>query len=592
MPLRRRSRRLPGAARVVLALLTLSTTVAGLARLGAAAAAPASAAPARPDLAVAVTVNPAEVNPAGGIVEVTVLVGNVGSGPADDVTVKVRPPAGTTPAPPPEPGFAPLGPAQAATTGSWQCDGEWRCAYGALAADGEAEVLSLRLQFPGGRLGEVATVSATATTSSQETFKTNNTAKARVTYTAVVDLAMRSVQADPTDVSSLGDRTILHVLVANDGTADAADVRVTVNPPPGSRVQEETFDPFEWQCDLAAAPWVCTRGALQPIHQPGGLHAVLIIPVMLPAGTAGDTVTMTATVSTTGPERSLANNSGEVSLRYVTPEPADLQIIDMSATPSQVVAGEQVEIGLQVENIGGSPADNVRVRVPLPDTVEPVSADLSGPDWSCSVLTDGQTGQRLWECAHPRYEPHSIEYLDRIILTATVGAGTPEGTLRFVATAQTDSPELSADNNAAEASTTYLAQGFIRGQVWLDQDRDGQREPGEPPVGSGSDGVLSLAFMKEGLTWPAWDTQHASVNPDGTYSSFTASQNLAPGRYFVRVNVSPTLDFTVPDTGEEATDSDVARTVRGYYEVTGESAVVDVHDGRYTVVDIGLVPAS
>jgi hypothetical protein len=587
MPLRRLSRRLPRAAYAALVLLTVSAALTGLAGAGAALAAPA-----RPDLVVEVTADPAEVNPAGGIVEVAIMVGNVGAGLANGVTVKVRPPAGTTLAPAPEPGFAPLASAQSETASGWQCDyGEWRCAYGALAAGSEAEVLTLRLRLPGGSLGDVATVSATASTSSQETSKTNNTAKARVTYTSVVDLAMRSVQADPTDVSTLGDRTILHILIANDGTAEAADVRVTVNPPPGSRVQEETFDPFEWQCELAAAPWVCTRGALTPIHQPGGLHAVLIIPVMLPAGTTGDTMTMTATVSTSSPERSLANNSGEVSLRYVTPEPADLQIIDMSTTPAQVVADEQIEIGLQVENIGGSPADNVRVRVPLPATVEPVSADLTGPDWACSVVTDAQTGQRVWECTHPRYEPHSIEYLSRIILTATVGAGTPEGSLRFVATAQTDSPELSTDNNTGEASTTYLAQGFIRGQVWLDQDRDGQREPGEPPVGSGSDGVLSLLFMKEGLTWLEWDTQHGWVNPDGTYSSFTASQNLVPGRYFVRVNVSPTLDFTVPNTGEEATDSDVARTARGYYEVTAESAVIDVVDGRYTVVDIGLVPA-
>jgi hypothetical protein len=80
---------------------------------------------------------------------------------------------------------------------------------------------------------------------------------------------MRSMQADPTEVSNLGDRTILHILIANDGTADAADVGVTINRPPGSRVQEETFDPFEWQCELAEAPWVCTRGALKPINQPG-----------------------------------------------------------------------------------------------------------------------------------------------------------------------------------------------------------------------------------------------------------------------------------------------------------------------------------
>jgi hypothetical protein len=148
-------------------------------------------------------------------------------------------------------------------------------------------------------------VSATASTSGHETSKTNNTAKARVTYTSVADLAMPSMQADPTDVSNLGCRTFLHILIANDGTVDATDVRVTVNPPPGSRVQEETFDPFEWQCDLAAAPWVCTRGALTPINQPDGQYAVLLIPVLLPAGTTGGTVKITATVSTTSPERSL-----------------------------------------------------------------------------------------------------------------------------------------------------------------------------------------------------------------------------------------------------------------------------------------------
>jgi hypothetical protein len=587
MPHRRPTWRRPRAVGAALALVAVAATVTGLAGAGSASAA-ASAAAARSDLVVEVTADPAEVNPAGGNVELAVVVRNVGAGLANDVTVKLRPPAGTTLAPPPEPGFAP---ARAETTSGWRCDdAEWRCAYGALAAGSQAEVLTLRLRLPGGSLGDVATIGATASTSSRETSRTDNTAKAKVTYSTFVDLAMRSMQADPAEVSNLGDRAILHILIANDGTADAADVRVTIDPPPGSRVQEDTFDPFEWQCELAAAPWVCTRGPLKPVNQPEGLHADLIVPVMLPAGTTGDTITMTATVSTSSPERSLADNSGEVSLRYVTPEPADLQIIDMSATPAQVVAGEQVEIGLQVENIGGSPADNVRVRVPLPDTVEPVSADLTGPDWTCSVIPDAETGQRVWECAHPRYEPHSIEYLSRIILTATVGAGTPEGTLWFVATARTDSPELSTDNNAGEASTTYRAQGFIRGQIWLDQDRDGQRDPGEPPVGTAPDGILSLWFMEEGLTWPEWDTQAGWVGPDGSYSSFSASQNLAPGRYFARVSVNPTLDFTVPDTGDEATDSDVARTAGGS-EVTAESAVIDVVDGRYTVVDIGLVPA-
>lgn len=587
MPLHRHTLRLPRAIRATLAVFTVAGLVTGLAGAGSAGAAPSPAAPARPDLVLAVSSNPAEVHPAGGIVQVAIAVRNAGSAPAEDVTVKVRPPAGATPAPPPEPGAFAAASAEGEGDPGWVCDGQWRCTYGTIEAGGAAEALTIRLRLPAGTLGDVVTVSATASTSSHETSTIDNTAKAKVTYTSVADLAVRTVQAEPTDVSNLGDRTFFWIVIANDGTTDAADVRVTLDAPSGAWVQEP-FDPFEWQCDFASTPWVCTRGALTPISQPDGLHAVLNLPVMLPAGTTGDTTTISATVSTTSPERSLANNRGEVTLRYVTPEPADLQVIDMAVSPQQVVAGDRFHIGLQVENVGGSPADDVKVRVPLPDTVEPVSADLTGPDWTCSVVTDADAGQRAWECAHPRYEPHSIEYLSRIVLTVTARGGTPDGTLSFVATARTASPEISTDNNTAEASTTYRAQGFISGRVWLDQDRDGQRDPDEPPIGSGGDGVQQLLFMKEGQAIPPWDVPNATVNPDGTYLEW---EGLAPGRYFVRVKVGPSLDFTTPDTGDEATDSDVAVTVRGHDGVTAESAVVEVVDGQATPVDIGLVPA-
>lgn len=116
---------------------------------------------------------------------------------------------------------------------------------GALAAGSDAEILNLGLHLPAGSAGDRATVSAIASTSSHETATTDNTAKVRVAYTAIADLAVSTAQSGPTDVSNLGDRTFLHVLITNVGTADAADVRVTINPPPGSRIQQETFDPFE-----------------------------------------------------------------------------------------------------------------------------------------------------------------------------------------------------------------------------------------------------------------------------------------------------------------------------------------------------------
>jgi uncharacterized repeat protein (TIGR01451 family) len=548
----------------VLAMMTAA--VAGIAGTGAAPAVLAAAAPARPDLVVEVTANPAELPPAGGDVQVSIVVRNLGSGPASDVKVKLRPPTGSSLA--------------GEASSSWQCDySVWRCAYGPLAAGSQAEVLTVPLRLPAASVGEVVTVSATVSTSSQETATTNNADKAKVAYTAVADLAVELI-GDGTDVSNLGGRQYAVVRVTNVGTAPVSDVRVMIDPPAGSWVQLENFPADEWSCDVTAAPWVCTRGALAP-----GAIAVLDIPVMFPAGTSGDTMTMTATASTTTPERLLANNNAQVSFTYITPTPADVAITGMDAYPPQVVAGDQVNLYIVVDNLGGSPADNVTVRLPLPDTVQPDSAD-GGDDWTCTVGQDAGSGQRVWECVTQRYDPAGLELVSPIQLVATVGAGTPDGPLSFTATVTTDSPESTTDNNSGQTTTTYLAQGFISGRVWLDQDRDGQRDPGEPAVQSGSDGIQLLQFLNEGMTSPAWDTPAATVNGDGTYS-----QRLAPGRYYVRAKVGTALDFTTPNVGDEVTDSDVTVTARAWDGVTAESAVVEVVDGQHTVVDIGLVPA-
>jgi uncharacterized repeat protein (TIGR01451 family) len=584
MLLRPRSRRVPRAVGIALVLLMLSVATGPVGGAALATAVLPAAAPARPDLVMDVAVNPVEVPTAGGVVQVAIAVRNVGSGSADTVALKLRPPAGATLGGE-SPGAAPMPVAstEPGDTPSWQCDfgSVWRCAYGAVAAGGRAETLDLPLRLPPANVGDQVTVSATVSTSSLETATANNTDKAKVAYTAVADLAVDAI-GDGTEVSNLGGRAYAVVWVTNVGTAPVADVRVTIDPPPGAWVQLENFPADEWQCDVTGAPWVCVHGPLAP-----EAISVINIPVMFGPGSTGDTMTMTATASTTTPERSLANNSSQVAFRYITPEPADVTITGMDAYPPQVVAGDQVTFYLAVDNIGGSPADNVTVRLPLPDTVEPVSAD-GGGDWTCSVTRDVAGGQRAWECIHPRYEPGGLELVSPIWLIAAVGPGTPDGTLSFTATVTTDSPEPSTDNNSIQANTTYLAQGFISGRVWLDQNRDGQRDAGEPGVESGADGVRSLQFLKEGLTYPAWDTPAATVNGDGTYT-----QRLAPGRYFVRVNVDAALQFTMPDTGDDGSDSDVTVTapVPGWDGMTAESVVVEVVDGEHTVVDIGLVTA-
>ena len=112
----------------------LFAAVAGIAGTGSASGAAPFVPRTRPDLVVEVTVNPAEVPPAGGNVQVAVIVRNVGSGPADGVTVKLRPPAGSSLVGDPEVPPMPLASAAAEDTPSWQCDYTvWRCSYGTLA---------------------------------------------------------------------------------------------------------------------------------------------------------------------------------------------------------------------------------------------------------------------------------------------------------------------------------------------------------------------------------------------------------------------------------------------------------------------------
>jgi len=74
---------------------------------------------------------------------------------------------------------------------------------------------------------------------------------------------------------------------------------------------------------------------------------------------------------------------------------------------------------------------------------------------------------------------------------------------------------------------------------------------------------------------------------DGTYLA-----RLKPGRYvvYVYLRTASTVDFTTPDVGDDATDSDIVTSIREYWAPRGLSAVVEVRDGSESVVDFGLVP--
>jgi hypothetical protein len=338
-------------------------------------------------------------------------------------------------------------------------------------------------------------------------------------------------------------------------------------------------EPYGWKCDASTPTWVCTG----PHGVDPGENAYLNLSVFFPAGTVGDTLTMGGSVSTTATERSLTNNSGHTAFRYVMPRPADIAVNSVSVVPSyQVKANEQFDVDVEVANNGGSPAENIKVRVPLAPTVQTASLDPGITGWTCAVVDE--TGDRAVECARDGAYDISLPY-EQLHLRMTAGPGTPDGPLTFAATASTTTTEETTENNTAQGSTVYVAEGIFTGHTWIDTDRDGQRDADEPNA-YGTIGAIQ--FVLEG-TQPGWDVPNAFVNErDGTYLT-----RLKPGRYVVNVSLRDGVpySFTTPDVGDDATDSDIVGSTGGYYN-RGWSAVVEVKDSGETAVDIGLAPTA
>jgi hypothetical protein len=552
------------APRATLAILAVTTSLATLLPGGVASAAPSPA-----DLVVGLATDPTEVGPAGGTVRLDVAVRNAGGAEATDTTVKIALPQNATV------GYGEL-------PAGWTCDADARiCKYGDLAANTAAPTLDLYVTLPAGEHDQQATITATADTQSHESSTANNTGTTSVRYVVQPDLTFE-FRPELTEISYLGGmgaRAFIQAVSTNVGTVAAPDVTFRFTPPAGAWMDPAENEPFGWKCDVSTPTWVCTG----PRGVDAGESEYLNLSVFLPTGTVGDTLTMAGSVSTTATERSLANNSGDTAFRYVVPRAADITVNSVSVVPNyQVKANEQFDVYVEVDNVGGSPAENVKVRVPLAPTVQMASLDPEFTGWTCAVVDE--TADRAVECAREGAYDIAQPY-NRLRLRMTAGPGTPDGPLTFTAAASTTTTEETTENNTAQGSTNYVTEGVMTGHAWIDTNRNGQRDADEP---NAYGKIGKIEFVLEG-TQPGWDVPRGYLNDrDGSY--FT---RLKPGRYVANVYLQDGVPygFTTPDVGDDATDSDIVGSTGGYYN-RGWSAVVEVKDAGETVVDIGLAPTA
>src|SRR6266545_4861160 len=213
------------------------------------------------------------------------------------------------------------------------------------------------------------------------------------------------------------------------------------------------------------------------------------------------------------------------------PRRPDIAITGTTVSPAEVIMGDLVDIRVEVANVGIAASDPVTVTVTPPATLRKLSDNASSQTWHCFSIAPS------WTCSHAGLTPGEVA--ETLNLPAEVVGGSPGDVLTVTAAATTTSRELSTANNNGEASVNFIEAGTIRGKVWLDEDRDGQREPGETALSSVAYGFWFLRIeTPDGI-----QSIQAVVDSDGNYAVA-----LKPNQYLVRWASTPPSGATPPPT--------------------------------------------
>jgi uncharacterized repeat protein (TIGR01451 family) len=231
-----------------------------------------------------------------------------------------------------------------------------------------------------------------------------------------------NVAKDVSDHIPLEGASITYTItVTNTGPADATNIQLTDLLPGG--VTYSSHSPSQGTYVSGTGVW--SVGTLVD-----GASATLSIAATVDSGTAGSTITNTASVTSVDqPDSHAGDNSDSVDIfpnRIAPPDEADLHITkDVDDHIAGI--GDTVTYAVTVVNEGPAAATSVQVSDPLPDSVTYVSDTPSqgsydsGSDlWAVGNLADGGSAT--------------------LTITATVNSGTAGSTVTNTATASAASP--------------------------------------------------------------------------------------------------------------------------------------------------------
>jgi uncharacterized repeat protein (TIGR01451 family) len=301
--------------------------------------------------------------------------------------------------------------------------------------------LSLRVN-PGATAGTTITATPSVSSTTQDPYMANNTASVTSTVVAAGsgDVAI-SISNSPNPVYP-GEDYDYTVVARNNGPNAAANISVSIPLPTGTNFQSLVV-PVGWACTPPAVgsggTITCTIASLAA----GASATFSPVARVNYATTAGTTLPITATITTTTTDSIPANNSASTTNLVVAKTSADVAIVKTDS-PDPVGQGQLITYRLAVTNNGPATATNVSVSDPLPANVTLVTSNTS--IGSCS-------GTTTITCSLGTLNVGNTQFVNLVVQANFGFTGTLTNTATVTAT-ETDSVPA---NNSSTALTTVLA---------------------------------------------------------------------------------------------------------------------------------------
>lgn len=281
----------------------------------------------------------------------------------------------------------------------------------------------------------------TATTGIAATYTTN---PASTVVTTRADVAVtKDVAPDP---ATAGGEVVSTVTVSNAGPNPALTTELR-DPAPSGTTVESVDAPPGVSCTLDV---VCAVGRLEP-----GASVVVVVRGRTPAGSAQQSVTNVASVSTASFDPDLTNNTAADTAPLV--RAADLAVTK-TATPATAAPGTTVTSTLSVTNQGPSDAQDVVLADAVDDPGQLTLTGVTGTTGGAVCAAVQASGVRCAVAALPAGATATVTVTG--VLAATLDGGVVVGNSAS-ATAATADPDAS-DNRATAQVTTSAPQADVR----------------------------------------------------------------------------------------------------------------------------------